>query len=174
MEFIRDTTAEVWAIRFLSDLKRSKKDTDLFQYVPIGFSDKVNIIRFPKNFEKLDLISFSEAYEQSENRLLVFDNEGTLIKRRKNCEVNDDIDPDVIIALQQLSEDPKNTVVICTGTMAHIVEKWYGSLTNCVLAAEYGYMIRWKGEKVWERSVNFGDNWKEISRSTMQQYAMRT
>jgi len=168
LELIREKTAEVWAIRYLSDLKRSKKDTDSYQYVPIGFSDKVKIIRFPKNFEKLDLIPFTEDYSNSENRLLLFDNEGTLIRRRKQTEVDDSIDHEIIAGLKQLSEDPKNTVVIITGRMQRYLEDWYGGLTNWVLCAEYGYLIRWKGEQVWERSVNFADSWKEVARATME------
>jgi trehalose-6-phosphate synthase len=49
-EFIAMNTAEKYARNFLSDLKRSKKDTDNFQYIPIGFSDKVKLLGLRKDF----------------------------------------------------------------------------------------------------------------------------
>jgi len=58
-----------------------------------------------------------EKYHSSENRLLVFDNEGTLIKRRSAADLDAPIDPDVVRVLHELSRDPKNTVVIITGRM---------------------------------------------------------
>jgi hypothetical protein len=41
-------------------------------------------------------------------------------------------------------------------------------LNNVVLAAEYGYFIKWKGEQVWEKTVNFGNNWMEMTEMIMQ------
>jgi trehalose-6-phosphate synthase len=61
-EFIANNTAEKYARHFLSDLKRSKKDTTNFQYIPIGFSDKVKLLGLRKNFKKLDTGNFNKEY----------------------------------------------------------------------------------------------------------------
>ena len=153
---------------------RSKKDTTKFQYFPIGLADKVKIIGLPMDFQRLRPEIIMGKYKDSQNRLLVLDNEGTLIKRRSAVELDAPIDPDVIRVLHELSRDPKNTVVIMTGRKQDALDRWYGSLKNCVLCSEYGYLLRWKGEEIWEKAVHSACSWKDMTRTTMKQYAVRT
>jgi trehalose 6-phosphate synthase/phosphatase len=97
-------------------------------------------------------------YAKSEHRVLFLDYDGTLspFKERPETAV-----PGAILLgiLNNLSEDPRNDLVIISGRQKSLLEKWFNGL-NIGLVAEHGAWIKEK-DKDWVPAVKVESNWKE-------------
>ena len=80
IEFIKLHTSTSWAQSFLTDLKRSFKDTVNYNYVAHGGNDKIKLIKLKKDFVKLEANSrFLSSYTSTCNRVIILDSNGTLL-----------------------------------------------------------------------------------------------
>ena len=80
LEFIKKNNTQKWASSFLTDLKRSKKDTENYKYVPHGGTDKLKLIKLHKDLIRLDSNpDFVHSYNQACNRIIFIDCESTLV-----------------------------------------------------------------------------------------------
>ena len=111
------------------------------------------------------------AYRESEQRLLLFDYDGTLIPFADKPK---DAAPDgpLLALLDDLAQQSGNTVVIISGRDRETLERWLGSL-NLALVAEHGaWMKEAKGE--WGTIEPLTSDWKEEVRSLLERYVDRT
>lgn len=124
LAYINSKTTLRWARHFLTDLKRARKDYSQYQYVSHGLGDKLKVIALRKNFSKLHSFQVLEAYKNSRNRALLFDNEGTLTTLLKQTEIDKSKGPSdkILHSLDDLCQDERNTVFILTGRERRIVE----------------------------------------------------
>ena len=115
--------------RFLSDLKRSHKDTINLNYMVHGLGDRLKLIALNKNFTKLNKRKVLEAY----NRFM------------KQTEIDKKIGPSkrILKALEHLCDDERNTVYVITGRPKDVVFNWFGSVKPLGMAAEYGAIMKW-------------------------------
>jgi len=141
-----------------------------------GLGDKLKLIALRKNFKKLNKGPLLQAYKQSSNRVLIFDNEGTLSNFMKQTEINKKVGPSsrILKALELLSEDDKNTVYVITGRPREVVSNWFKSVHNLGLAAEYGAIMKAPGSYSWESHFSSSGNWKQSAKEIMTGYSERT
>ena len=161
---------------FLSDLKRAHKDTIHLHYMVHGLADKLKLIALNKNFRKLNKKTVLEKYNKASNRVLFFDNEGTLTNFMKQTEIDRGVGPSprILRALEILSEDKNNTDYIITGRPKEVVFTWFGSISHLGIAAEYGALMKWHNTDEWESFFSIKDNWKETAREIISVYSERT
>ncbi|WAC14963.1 bifunctional alpha,alpha-trehalose-phosphate synthase (UDP-forming)/trehalose-phosphatase [Dyadobacter pollutisoli] len=109
------------------------------------------------------------AYQNSSNRILFFDYDGTLAP----------IVPDPANAV--LSQELKalildiamhNTVVIISGRDRHFLEQNFGDLPVYIIA-EHGALSKTKGSSQWTLNENYEENWKESIQPILDMYAKR-
>ncbi|WP_205511324.1 bifunctional alpha,alpha-trehalose-phosphate synthase (UDP-forming)/trehalose-phosphatase [Longitalea arenae] len=104
-------------------------------------------------------------YQIAKTRCLLLDYDGTLVpyaKQPKDARPNEDLRT----LLTDLSNDPRNLVVIISGREAETLENWLGDLP-LMLVAEHGASFKPKGEQ-WQQTVSIPDQWKNEIRPIMQ------
>jgi len=115
--------------------------------------------------------SIQERYQNSNNRLLLFDYDGTLVGFKKEI---DDASPDneLYALLDRFVADEKNTLVIISGRKHITLEKWFGH-KNYELIAEHG---AWKKlpNGLWEQLPGLSTNWKDEVWKLMESYTDKT
>jgi trehalose 6-phosphate synthase/phosphatase len=108
-------------------------------------------------------------FRKSRRRLFLLDYDGTLIPfytRPEEAIPNEHL----LSLLKELSEDPRNEVVIISGRDRDTLEKWFDSM-NLGLIAEHG---AWLKEKKWEVLETVANEWKEELRSILEMHMDRT
>ncbi|MFC6103640.1 bifunctional alpha,alpha-trehalose-phosphate synthase (UDP-forming)/trehalose-phosphatase [Olivibacter domesticus] len=115
--------------------------------------------------------TIQERYQNSTNRLLLFDYDGTLVGFKKEI---DDASPDneLYALLDQFVADKKNTLVIISGRKHITLEKWFGN-KKYELIAEHG---AWKKlpNGLWEQLPGLSTNWKDEVWKLMETYTDKT
>ena len=112
-----------------------------------------------------------ERYRTSNQRLFLLDYDGTLfpIVRVPEKAVPD---PDLLDTLRDLSNDPKNTVVIVSGREKEFLQTHLGDL-HVGLIAGHGVWVR-PVEGPWHLMVSERLEWKEVVLPIMEWFARRT
>lgn len=176
VKFVKTHTTLTWAKYFLSDLKRASKDTRNYQYVTHGLGDKLKLIALSKKFTKLTPQHVLKAFKDARNRVLFFDNEGTLANYIKQAEIHKSLGPSdkILNCLDELSRDERNTVFVLTGRDRSILDRWFGQIEYLGMAAEYGAYVKWNSKQDWELVANGRGVWKETARDIIQAYVTRT
>lgn len=133
-------------------------------------NDTLRVIAIPKVFTKLDDYEVLQAYKSTSNRVLFFDVEGTLLNFIKDSETYTP-SAKIILALEELCSDPKNTIVAITGRERPIMHQWFSNVKNLNMAAEYGAYLKMYSEE-WECFANSSD-WREISKKIIESHCQR-
>ncbi|MFN6945396.1 MAG: bifunctional alpha,alpha-trehalose-phosphate synthase (UDP-forming)/trehalose-phosphatase [Cytophagaceae bacterium] len=112
-----------------------------------------------------------EHYANATKRILLLDYDGTLMPFSSNP---DKVKPDeeIMGMLKQLSEDPKNKIVIVSGRDKDTLENWLGDL-NVDMIAEHGVWLK-EGRIYWSLFDYITDEWKEEIRPILELYVDRT
>ncbi|HOT13361.1 MAG TPA: bifunctional alpha,alpha-trehalose-phosphate synthase (UDP-forming)/trehalose-phosphatase [Bacteroidales bacterium] len=110
------------------------------------------------------------SYLNAAKRILFLDYDGTLVSFAKYPELAI-IDKKTLSIINQLSKDPKNTVVIISGRDKNFLEKQFEGL-DVTLVAEHGYFEKKHG-KDWKETVNTASNWKSIVMPILKEYVNR-
>jgi trehalose 6-phosphate synthase/phosphatase len=110
-----------------------------------------------------------QEYDNSSNRLIILDYDGTLSPFRPRPE---DAKPDneILNTLELLASDPANKVVISSGRDHNTLEKWLGHL-NIGLAAEHGAFFKSEGK--WHKN-SAPKEWDPEIVSIMNQFVEKT
>lgn len=153
-KIISTQTVKQWAEDFIFELK-AVKDRN------IKMQDKVIDTA---NFEGI-----KSAYEHSDNRLILLDYDGTLSPFYKEP-MQAYPKKDVLDLLSQLSEDPKNKLVINSGRDKATLDKWFGTLP-IALAAEHGAYYKEKG--LWHSNLKEID-WDDEIMHILEQTTRKT
>jgi len=174
-------TMEVWARRFIVDLKahqHKKRDED---FVSVGFGlASFRMVGMGAGFKSLDTQETVEAYQRSSRRALLLDWGGTLTPGQSSAhyDTRDDdvyaVPPKVIEVLTELCADPRNHVMILSGLGKDKVASAFAAVPNLSLAVEHGFTFRLKSGP-WQQLVPGVDtSWREVAESVMLVYAART
>lgn len=151
---ISKQTVSKWANDFANKLKRIKS---------------VNGELNKKQIDKSIFIDIQDAYKKGKDRLFILDYDGTLAAFKDRPE---DAYPtqDLLMTLQSLCADKRNTVVISSGRDHVTLENWLGELP-LILAAEHGAAYKEKG--VWHKNIK-ADPWDEEILSILQTFIDKT
>lgn len=115
--------------------------------------------------------NITRHYQQSTNRVLFLDYDGTLVDFTGNI---DDASPDeeLYALIKKLTEDESNQVVIISGRRNETLEKWFGHL-KVDMIAEHGAWQKTNGEK-WNCLPLLTDQWKQEMKTILETYTDRT
>ena len=101
---------QIWGFKFLSDLKKARKDSKNMQYLKHGMGDKMKLVALNKLFCKFDMGHLLATYKRAHYRALFFDNEGTLVDETRS-RTNNGPDMKILECLKDLAKDLQNVVL---------------------------------------------------------------
>ena len=129
-----------WACSFMQDLERACKDHYSKRCWSIGFGLSFRIVALSPNFRKLSLDHIVKAYKRANRRAIFLDYDGTVVPQSSIVKTPS---PEVISIINDLCNDPKNTVFIVSGRGKNSLSDWFAQCQNLGIAAEHGYFIRY-------------------------------
>mmetsp|Transcript_80297 Transcript_80297/g.167196 ORF Transcript_80297/g.167196 Transcript_80297/m.167196 type:complete len:1183 (-) Transcript_80297:102-3650(-) len=190
LQYVSRSNPFEWFKDFLEDLRRSRKKEGM-RFEAVGFGAKIRHIAMTQNFQKLPTDAVLAAYRNAKNRVLLFDNEGTLaadsrhLFREYGAPKKDLSDLNahgsapnerVLECLRALCADSRNTVVILSGRNQSMLEQWFGSIPKIGLAAERGFYYRLPslGSQWHCMKSDPDDTWQNYTYTIMQQFMKRT
>lgn len=140
---IKEYSIDKWAERFINTLINIKNT-----------QKKLNFVQINKKIENNIIVK----YNNSNNRLLLLDYDGTLVPFSNKP---DEAKPDkeILYILQKLTNDEKNELYLISGRKKDSLEKWFRML-NINLISEHGAWIKEKGE-VWVTTELMKNDWKQ-------------
>ncbi|KAA8540842.1 hypothetical protein F0562_024805 [Nyssa sinensis] len=161
-----------WARSFVNDLERACKDHYSKRCWGIGFGLNYRILSLSPSFRKLSINHIASSYKRTNRRAIFLDYDGTLVAQ---ASIANSPSPQVISVLNDLCNDPKNTVFIVSGRGQNPLSEWFTKCENLGIAAEHGYFIRWSRMSNWESGPLAADfDWKRIAEPVMQLYTEST
>jgi trehalose 6-phosphate synthase/phosphatase len=190
-EFVTRVTTQRWALAVMLDLKGVHKSVNPVQYSGAGLGLGYRLLGMDVGFQALDFRAVAKAYKTSKNRLLLVDYGGTITKNEnldnlsrfrmvKTRSAHSEPTPEIMDAIKDLCEDPKNTVFVVSGKERHSLLKCMGHIPRLGLAAEHGMFISWPTKDItnkrqWETLVPITDrSWRALAMAIMEVYASRT
>lgn len=108
---------------------------------------------------QLSLSDFLSQYTQAQNRLLLFDYDGTLVPFAMQPHLASP-PPQVTALLTLLATDKKNDVAIISGRERESLSRWLGTVP-CALSAEHGGWVKDKAAP-WQLTKEVSTAWKPI------------
>jgi trehalose 6-phosphate synthase/phosphatase len=108
------SVAQLFASRYLSELARVNSSMERRASMKIPHLKNTDVIA---------------RYEHATSRLILLDYDEALCSMRKHPELVMPSRP-VIHLLKSLSQDPKNHVYILSGCPMHLLESWFGHLSD--------------------------------------------
>ncbi|EIE88419.1 hypothetical protein G6F55_007210 [Rhizopus delemar] len=127
-----------------------------------------------KNTPRLPLDYLKTRYQQSSQRLLCFDYDGTLTPIQKTPMAA--IPPKQMLEyLEKLCKDPQNEVWIISGRDENALTHWLGHIQDLGLSAEHGSFMRHPGSQKWINLTEHVDmSWKNDVLEIFTYYTERT
>ncbi len=148
-------TVQRWANKFINQLANIHEE---------------QMKRAEKAMSKDDRTQLMNDFQQSSQRLVLLDYDGTLVPYVDRPEKAVP-DKELIKTLNQLSEMPNTWVVIISGRNHHTLDKWFGKL-NVGLIAEHGTWYREDGK--WRQTKKLDIGWKKELYPIFQEFADKT
>ena len=124
---------------------------------------------------RLSFTTLSEKYEKAERRLLVLDYEGTLASWGAPTSIILTTPKRAIDVLNDLIEDPKNTVYVMSSRMPEEMERLFRQVPGLGLIAENGCFLMEAGSDDWIEltDTEHAKIWKPGVRNILQYYLDR-
>ncbi len=144
-----------WADSFIQALLSMKEDERSLDYKLLGPSVKGQMI---------------DDFLKAQKRLILLDYDGTLVKFASHPQAARPTE-EVLKVLRQLSENPKNEVVLLSGRDRITLQSWFGVL-GIGLVAEHGAWIKRKNEE-WRMSKPLTNDWKPKILPILEMYSDR-
>ena len=154
---LRDYDVINWVDDFLEQLLSVKKE-----------QEKLKV----KLLEEGNIEHIRSKFESAGKRAILLDYDGTLAAFKK-IPGNASPSPEVLEFLKEISEDPKNEVVIISGRDADTLQKWLGHL-HLNFVAEHGVFVKYKDEEEkWDSKIEIAPGWKEEVKPLLESYVTR-
>ncbi|KAE8663314.1 putative alpha,alpha-trehalose-phosphate synthase 11 [Hibiscus syriacus] len=170
--FVSSHDAAYWAQSFIQDLGRACEEHYSKNCWGFGFGLNFRTLSLSPTFRKLSEENIVSAHGRTCRRAIFLDYDGTLVP---HSSITKSPSPEVILILNNLCSDPKNTVFIVSGRGQNSLSDWFVQCENLGIAAEHGYFIRWSRLSEWETIPVAGDfGWKRIAEPVMKLYAEAT
>ena len=173
---IQKNNVENWIKSFISDMKRIKlNDSD--NKMKMGLGRDIAIIKLNKHFRQLKQDKLYKYYKNSNNRLLVFNYENTLINNGDNINIleNKNLSKRCIKIISALCSDPNNTVFIISKYDHEILNEIFGSIPNLGICGDNGFFYKYPEMKEFSPLIQDIDNtWRETALKIMKLFSERT
>ncbi|KAI3680818.1 hypothetical protein L6452_35594 [Arctium lappa] len=152
-----------WSRSFVRDLQTSCIAHNHNNWRSLGLALTFGVAIFNSNFQKLTAEVVENAYRRSRNRAILLDYDHGTIMPSINKHPTDII----ISIINQLCDDPRNTVFVISGRSKENLGRWFGPCEKLAIAAEHGYFIRFVYKYVWV--VLFFNAWARNTYSLLVQ-----
>ncbi|CAG8548967.1 12250_t:CDS:10 [Acaulospora morrowiae] len=124
LKHVTSHTAQFWARSFIKELLSS-----------LSIRDQTNVTPY------LDIPTLLKKYKAAKRRLLLFDYDGTLTPI-VNTPSQAVPSPHMLELLQELTNDPKNTVWVVSGRDQESLQRWLGKVKKLGFSAEHGSFLK--------------------------------
>ncbi|KAJ8563094.1 hypothetical protein K7X08_031546 [Anisodus acutangulus] len=148
-----------WARSFMQDLERACKDHYSKRCWGIGLGLGFRVIALSPSFRKLSIDHIVSSYRRTQRRAIFLDYDGTVIPQSSMVKAPS---AEVITLLNDLSNDPKNTVYIVSGRGRTSLCEWLAPCERLGIAAEHGYFISGSKTSEWDY-LDSDLEWKAIA-----------
>ncbi|KAF7838348.1 putative alpha,alpha-trehalose-phosphate synthase [UDP-forming] 9 [Senna tora] len=170
--YVKSHDVAYWARSFQQDLVRACQDHYSKRCWGIGLGLSFRILALSPNFRKLSIDYIVSVYKRSSQRAIFLDYDGTIVPESS---IVKSPSAEVISVLNNLCNDPDNTVFIVSGRGKTSLSEWFDQCENLGIAAEHGYFKRWSKQSSWETNHIATDfAWKRISEPVMRLYTEAT
>lgn len=147
-------TIHEWAKGFMSSMERATYPTR----------------HYVKQMSKRRIDDLASEYHSSKKRTILLDYDGILVPFYDNPH---DSKPSkkTLVLLKNLTDDPKNTVVIVSGRTMNDLDGWLGHV-KLGMVAEHGAFVKSKG--TWQAKFGGAAGWKAQIEPIVEIYAAKT
>ncbi len=154
-ERLKRYTVEHWAQDFLSTLGKERS---------LHHSHAILM------FEEEQEVVFN-AFQNAQNRLLIFDYDGTLTPLQNTPE---EAVPskELVELIRNVAELPQTTLIMASGRKREDLQSWFEDMP-ITLSAEHGLWLRPKGEG-WKSELGVNEEWKDKIRAIIESFVDRT
>ncbi|KAK4786909.1 hypothetical protein SAY86_010742 [Trapa natans] len=171
-KYVSQHDVAYWSKSFFQDLERACKDHFRRHCWGIGLSFGFRVVALDPSFRKLSIDSVVSAYIRSEKRAILLDYDGTIMPQTS---MNKKPTSEVISILNELCDDPRNTVFIVSGRGRDKLGEWLSPCSKLGIAAEHGFFLRYCLGEEWETfSQNNDFGWMQIAEPVMNLYTETT
>jgi len=122
--YVSQYTSKLWGIRIIQALKEAGEACQVYNHL-----------------SSLDIAHLRSVYERTIHRLLVFDYDGTLMPHLPLPQLSKP-STSLLAALQLLTKDPANSIIIVTGRRREDMEDWFRDIPELGLITDHGYWMR--------------------------------
>lgn len=120
--------------------------------------------------QRLEEANILATYPSAQQRLLLFDYDGTLTPIVENPAAAI-LTPEALRSIQSLAADPRNAVWIISGRNQSFLEQLFGHLSEVGLVAEHGSFLRSPGSDGWEDlTLKVDMGWQDEVTKVFQRY----
>ena len=99
-----------------------------------------------------------DAFSKADRRLIFLDYDGTLVGFHKEPQKASP-DKELLTIMKDLTDNPKNDVVIISGRDRHTLFRWLGKFPVGFIT-EHGVWLKEKTEQDWQMAAPLTDEWK--------------
>ena len=160
-----------WFFNFLKDIKSSKLTDENTFFICNDECSQFKLRKLEKKFKKLEIKYISLNYENSHNRLIFFDFEGTLPSN------NNKPTGEIINLLKEITIDKRNRIFIITEKGKDQIWDYFKEIKDLGIGIEYGfkYIINHPDKKVnWIKLIkDYNNTWIENCVSILTPYTER-
>lgn len=156
LENVRKFNIHHWVNQFLERLREIKDLQDKELSRKVGDRIKEQICK---------------RYRSADKRLILLDYDGTLVGFNKEAEKAAPTS-ELYQILEQITEDPKNLVVIISGRKHQTLQKWFLD-KDMILVGEHGAWSNYPDGE-WRAKKGLSIVWKDVIKRIMVKYADRT
>lgn len=135
--------------------------------------DKTHFVKLregKKSVSKLVKHMLKKEYDQSENRLLLLDYDGTLLPFTNDPRIASP-DDELVALLQSMTEEKGTKIVVMSNRDQETLEHWFEDI-NVDLIAEYGSWYREDGQ--WTQKVTISKGWKNEIMEYLHEFVEKT
>lgn len=170
--YIEKHDAEYWIKSLIEDIKRGRSKNEASLY--LGAVDN-KILKAGRFFRALVPEDFERDYIKAVNRVIFIDAEGTLIPTMPRAITKIyDIPQEILLVLESLCCDERNSVYILSGKSKMQLNRWFGDIEKLGIIAEYGYYCRFTSEREWQSiQIRDAEDWKKKAEEIFQWYKQR-
>lgn len=168
-------TAQETTQSFLRGLGQARKNEKDYVYLTYGLSEGVKYVALSRNFATIFDSDILDAYRRARNRLILTDNEGTLIDIMHYTDLQGvRPSPALLDCLKVLSQDTRNSLYIATGRGKQTLDEMYSGIAGLGLVAEHGSFIKDQFTLFdWERVVPLRLEWLLPATDIISSYVSR-
>jgi len=162
----------------LSTMQKTLKQYNIHNWVKL-FMDRLSLIKKEQKSLETKLLDshtleiIKKDYNQSKQRLILMDYDGTLVGFHNKPESSIP-DPKLKELLTVLTSEQNNHCVVISGRERKPLFDWLGEF-DLSLVAEHGAYIKYKGNNNnWELTSELTNDWKAEVKMVMEEYVNRT